>query len=894
LKVTEKKSDSAIKHALAYLRAKAIAAHRLGDGLLVSHLASTAIQRIRTEASGIADKRLQGEHLLWAFVLGLYWTVDDHFDYLVEQALSSCPKEGLSAANRALVSMLNEIIKRPNTKHDWTKFTFPTPDDWQPSDSGEDTITVQLIGYTFLIELTWYEDPESEMWRKLLEICKTACESKEQVNEFLILEFRLLSQASLFSGQISDAAGVQEQLSEIEVELLHGWEQLFRSDYDALDQILSKVRPKIGIESSLYPNFFSLAHQTRFHVMDAEDQFVSLPRYRYAVSRQPAHVIADKRENAAIEATKELAIANFSINASSTARWTRFRMAMLLQLQALRSWELGDFFRGLKIRGEAQVELAKFSDPSMVLDGYFDLLLSQGTTQLEKSEFHKQQFKLADATTDAQRSNFLTKILKLPKRFWPGVADVIAALSDAIPDSSIPQLVEWSLVAEDSGQIHHFGRHSFLAMWNDIVNFAIDPAGIVRPLAPALIKAARNPILWNDLHDMLCHGINYCTQPDASRVLACLKEGNTRGFYSESRFSIAYNSLELKPDLAPEAIEILQAEMRDDPTPYKWLLLKKFSDKFDFAKPSSTSKKDLRSRILAFLEQRSNPDGPTISMGGSQFAKEMNFYDWRRSDKELTELLCAFVCNEKVFFTDKVDMLMCLGILVEHGPKRQGRFIVECCFKLLSSSIPGRSFGFENQGPMSHLRYNSNIIPTLYRLLIDAIRAGIKENRSVVATGVLDWLPTVGIPERAEFAPRIIRLLLSLTLVHASHDGNLALVLVGHVESVFAAAIIKNPVGSVFTFHDVMFGEGCSTLWKDTKPTDLWRRTLLSQWSNHLKRLSNHIEPDVRRVTAEAIIKWTNAELEFSEELMAVVNRLDQDARSRVRKVARGLKLDSK
>ena len=80
--MTEKKSDSAIKHALAYLRAKAIAAHRLGDGLLVSHLASTAIQRIRTEASGIADKRLQGEHLLWAFVLGLYWTVDDHFDYL--------------------------------------------------------------------------------------------------------------------------------------------------------------------------------------------------------------------------------------------------------------------------------------------------------------------------------------------------------------------------------------------------------------------------------------------------------------------------------------------------------------------------------------------------------------------------------------------------------------------------------------------------------------------------------------------------------------------------------------------------------------------------------------------------------------------------------------------
>jgi hypothetical protein len=159
---------------------------------------------------------------------------------------------------------------------------------------------------------------------------------------------------------------------------------------------------------------------------------------------------------------------------------------------------------------------------------------------------------------------------------------------------------------------------------------------------------------------------------------------------------------------------------------------------------------------------------------------------------------------------------------------------------------------------------------------------------------VLDWLPTVGIPERAEFAPGIIRLLLSLTLVHAPHDGNLALVLVGHVESVFAAALMKNPVGSVFAFHDVLFGEDCSTLWKNTKPTDLWRRTLLSQWSNHLKRLSSHIEPDVRRVTAEAIIRWTNAELEFSEQFTAVVKQLEQDSRSRVRKVVGGFDLDLK
>jgi hypothetical protein len=891
--VTENNSDSAIRHALAYLRAKAIDAHRLGDGLLVSHLASTAIRRIGTEASRISDKRLQGAHILWASVLGLYWTVDDYFGYLVERALSECPTEGLSAANRALVSMLNEIIKYPNAEHDWTKFTFPTSDDWKGIDSGEDTIAEQLIGYTFLVELAWYEDPGAEMWRTLLENCKTACESKELVHEFQILELRLASQASLFSGKISFASGVQEQLSEIEVELLRGWERHFSFDYAALDELLCKVRPSIGIESSLYPNFFSLVHQTRFYVKDAEDQFVSLPRYRYAVSRQPVHVIADKRENAAIEATKELAIANFSVNAPSKERWTRFRMAMLLQLQALRSWELGDFFRGLKIRGEARVELAKFNYPAMVLGGYLDLLLSQGTTQLDKSEFHKQQFKLADLTTGDQRSEFIAQILNLSKRFWPGVAHVIAALSDAIPDNSIPKLVDWSLVAEESCRSEQFGRHSFLVMWKDIINFAIDPAEIVRSLAPALIQAARNPFLWQDLHDMLCHGISYCTQEDASRILAGLREVSVDAHFSQWRFSIAFNALKLKPDLAPDAIEILQADLRDNPSPYKWLLLKENSDQFDFAKPVSASKKSLRSRILAFLEQRSNLNGSSISMVSSSFASEMKFYDWRRSDRELVEALCAFVCNENGMLSDKIDILRCLVTLVELGPKTQGSHIVEFCLKLLSSSVPGRSFGFEQQGPMSNIRVNNTTIPDLFRLLLDVIQAGIKGNEEVVTKSVLDWLPTVGIPERAEFASRILRLLLSLTSVHAPHDGNLALVLVGHVESVFAAALMKNPFGSVFTFHDVMFGKHCSNLWKITKATDLWRRTLLSQWSNHLKRLSSHIDPDVRCVTAETIIKWTNAELEFSEELRAVVKQLHQDARSRVRKVARRLNLDA-
>ncbi len=272
----------------------------------------------------------------------------------------------------------------------------------------------------------------------------------------------------------------------------------------------------------------------------------------------------------------------------------------------------------------------------------------------------------------------------------------------------------------------------------------------------------------------------------------------------------------------------------------------------------------------------------------------MKFYDWRRSDLELTHALCTFACNEKVLLTDKPDILICLAILVEFGPKSQGLYIVECLLKLLPRSIPGRVFGFENQGPMSNFRFKSNISPKLFGLLLDGIQVGIKVNDALITKTVLEWLPTVDITERAKFAPRILRLLLSLMLAHVPHDENLALVLFGHIESVFAAALTENPVGSVFTFHDVMFGEGCSTLWKDTKPTDLWRRTLLFQWSNHLKRLSSHIEPDVRRVTAEAIIKWTNAELEFSEELIAVVNQLDQDARSRVRKVARGLKLDSK
>ena len=882
-------SDSAVHQALDYLRASAIASHRLGDGLKVSHLASTAIRRIYSLSNQIEDKRIQGEHLLWALILGLYWTVDDSFEYLVKRVLSECPGSGLDPATRDLVSMLNDLVTHPHSDHDWSKFTFPTEDNWSCRLDSEGMQFEWLLGYTFLIELAWYEDPKGDVWREVLEKCESSCPSPESVCELQSLGQRLASQTSLFNGQISVDEDVQTTLSGVEIQLLRGWQLHFQFEHTELGDLLSKIRPSISIEHAIYPSFFSLVHQSRFYIDGAEDQFVSLPRYRNSVNRQPAHVIADKREHAAIEATKELAIASFSGEAPSTERWMRFRMAMLLQLQALRSWDLGEWFRGLQIRGEARIELAKFNYHSMVLDGFFDLLLSSGTTQLDKSEFHKEQFRLADLTTEEQRFEFVGKLLQLPELYWHGVADTVGVLSDAIPESVIPALVSWSLRAEESNKSRKFGKQSFLGMWKDILAFASDPGAVVRPLGPAIIEAARNPMLWQDLHDLFCQGMRYCSNDDAAKILDAIQESDADTHFAQWRFSLAFNALKLRPALTEHALSILSADLGTDPSAYQWLVLNEQTDSLEIPRPESASKKSLRSRILTFLEQRSDLTGPSVSMMSTAFSSEMKFYNWKRADRELTDALCSFLHNEKGLFTDKIDVLRCLRKLVELGPKNQSQRIVKSCLELLSKSVPGRRFGFEQQGPMSNLRVNDDTIPSLFMLLLDVIQAGVDVNEAFITKTVLDWLPTVGLVDRARFAPRIIRLLLSLVTVQASKDDNIALVLVGHVESVLGAALMKNPTGAVYVFQSVLFDDKHRATWEVTKPTALWRRTLLSQWSNHFDRLSAHADPEVRRVTAVAVAKWIGRDLEFAQDLHAPLSRLRQDPRSRVREAMSNL-----
>ncbi|WP_146404005.1 hypothetical protein [Planctomycetes bacterium CA13] len=815
--------------------------------------------------------------------------VDDYIFYLVEERLKAAELELSDDPAKDMIVMLHNHLNHPHAEHKWDDYSYPTAAWWELQFASSESRDELLIGFIFLIELVWYQSPYGEEWKKLASACRDSCPNKGWQRDFAKLEERLSIQASLYGGTIGQEIESNSEKVSPEQLLLSGWRLYQACDHESLAKVIGQLNTKVDANSAIYRSFFTLVHFSRMHIKDSEDQFVSLPRYKYVSSKQPIAFVIQARKEAESEALAELAIAGFPGGSLGRQRWIRFRMAMLLQLQALRTWDVGLWLEGLKTRGESRVELGQHQDLSLVLDGLFDLVVSRGFSSIEKSELLKNRIQLADFTNNEKRAAFVSNLLALPATYWRHVADVLSALSDAIPEEVLSDVAAWSVSVEQNDLISMLWTHSLLGFWKEILPFTSNSTELIESLTPAIVSASRKPGLWEELHNVFVASL--ANGEISSALLLAETMSSTQcgeHHFVQYRYSVFINAYELRPELRAELLPCLEADARLLGNEFFAKTLQKRTGNDKLADVKQLRKEDLRSALLKQIRDRSDLSGTRVSMIESTYNRIVSFYKWTRSDEELVNALLEAVESHTVLFTDKFDYFLVLSKLITLGPKTQAKRIVKRLLSLLLNGIPGKNFGFEKSGPLTNFTYSGNTKSSLYEVTLiglqNAVVAGVA--RDAICNALLEWIPGKCHEFFPELRPRVAKLVFRLILDIAEDKEDLAAILAGHAEALVLVSMPSKPAEVVSVFSQEFLSDDGVARLKKLSPKALWRVTVMKQWVVRLQRMSKHPSPDTRYAVAEAVTRWAEEELEYADAIRPVRDALSKDPRMRVRKAA--------
>ncbi len=556
--VSPTKQRARLLEGLAYLRRHALEAHHAGDGFNVLHHSAVALRRCAIFGNKNPDFRVPLFEIRWAFILGMYWVVNDWFLYVVNSSLNHIDCEGENSTDNQLIVHIHNIIYRPNDSVDIDNID-EIPLEWWDERGGQERTPCEEdhIALIFLIELIWYTNPESNRWSMLINKWLKCCNETNTLKQSLEkLKKRLDFQTGFYTGE---AFQKHENLQlpiddDIQQYLFQGWIAYYNCDWDALRDSLKLLQNRVRVESNEFRPLFSLMHISRVHREDAEDQFVSLSRLQIARSRQPAQSFQQFRESYADSQFLLIATDGFPKNAHGNERLAVMRLVMLASLQALRTWDVGSWLSSMKQRAKSRLELGMHDDLQFALTGVLDSVLAHAVPNPKKSPHFSHCLQLIDKLDVDSRRDFVRKLLKLPPIEWQNIYKILCVLSDSIPEDVLPELADWSLKVEQSGLLadllENRSTHTLMDVWNEILSRVSNKTKLVEQLASVLRKTIIVPSFWDKLHDRFLAAI--CNGPIqlANELVDLLVSTDcTSSHWNPHRFSIAYNVLENRPDV---------------------------------------------------------------------------------------------------------------------------------------------------------------------------------------------------------------------------------------------------------------------------------------------------------------------------------------------------------
>lgn len=873
---------------LKFLRQHALDAHRAGDGLLVSHCCSVALQRCVDFGKANPSNKVNLTAVWWAFILGMYWMTYDLFLHLVESAFKEVIDSETDATDKEFaVIIYNRLCGGFEGINPETAKTIPA--DWWNT-QGINPTEEHIVGFSFAVELIWIYAPEEAAWRTFY---SKWTEQAELNNTLFVrmeqLRNRLEFQSRLFKGQVfgattSDIVCISDSVQQ---ELFSGWNALYNCDWETLSATLERVKYRVRVTDPAYIPLYNLLQHSLTWRKHSEPQTVTQSRRQLARSRQPSEALRLQRDAFASSRFLKVATAGFPTNDMGYERRSCIRLSTLLQLNALRTWDVGGWLEGLQWRAACFLELAVTErNANFLLHGIIDAVRSHSVPDPKKQPRFAIALKMLDGLNNEQREGLVAELLNSPPIEWRAAYTLLKHLSDAIPPKLHKEVAKWSVSVEKTDLLRNHWKHTFLDLWEKILPYAPERSDLVEILAPILRGAIAISTRWHELHDTFIGAILAAAKPLAKDLLDILLQADCKEHdWNEYRFSIGYNVLLRRPDLHANLFIFLIGDAQTRNNRQQTQLLRQYEreKKGNTQRADSDFRDEIISSVLQHIDERWNITEKSFTIGVRQFYQDARLIDWPRPHSQLVDRLIAAIEAETVLLMDKFNYVALLTVLLEKGPQPQANRITRRSLRWLHNGITGRQLLSRIGGPLSLSQVNLNEVGNLRNAQLQLLGASVLRCPELIHDEVVNWL-VVRAAELSLLEPYyVLQICLgAIAGVEASNNQETA-ILVGIADTVATVSGIENAAKIAMAFLSVVFQEKQPEFAALATLSHQWTDIFFRQWVRRLQRYATFADLEVRQVTANIVQRWIDASFPFAVDLSTTRDLLNTDCRLRVR-----------
>lgn len=877
----EPSSSDSVQQAFEYLRREAIDAHLAGDGMRVLHICTVALDRIdRLSTSGTHSISLSD--VRWVFFLSLYWMLDEWLTYDINDALKHVATDDVSSTDVKLIRFILTTLEVP-LNFDAVDELKVVPTEWLLQRSRE---CDDVAAITMAVELKWYEDPESPAWRELTTEWLERCPRPSLLEmELRRTVQRLDIQAQLrIDGRLPEDKLLHGDTNREQNLLIEAWRLYYEAKFVELDDLVEKIVALVAVESPVYPAFFRVLHFSRFERRSKESQFVSLSRRNYVESRQPALVCQLLRDGRFDSSYSDLARQGFDDGLRSN-RFTCFRMAMLNQLHALRSWDIGGWMFAERQRSQALLELCDRGHAEFATDGIIALRNALSIPEPDKYPHFDKAIRVLDTLPDRERTSFVRNLLASPRIAWVSARRVLDELSDAIPDVDLPDVAAW-YVRLDLDEVHGRGTHTYLQMWGKVLLRMRDPVGVIDILKPALAVKARNPICWDMLHGTFIAAITKGTALTAQQILSTLLDAPCNDHhFNQYRFSILANVVRRRSEFGEPCLVWMRRYAEERQDQYELFQLRNLATSDETPKDDPTFREWLRKGIAGSCNTLLAETGNRRHFGTLAYHAMMQSVTWQQPEPDLVKALIDIVNAEHVLYVNKDDPIRCLAVLASVGPTAQTETILGVAAGWLDHGITGKDMG--QRGPLASFQFmgmGKDQAATPFAHLLDALA---ERHCGLIGRRLAKWILVEGIRRPPQLAFHTIRTALHLSIGMRAEDEALSMALLGIAEAAAHIAFSAEPRVAVNGFRTLVLNDAPHAdlaAWLSSTAGEL----CIEMWQQRLVEASRLPDPSARQAVAFTIFDWEKSAIPLPACLREVRERLANDCRLRVRSAISG------
>ena len=294
------------------------------------------------------------------------------------------------------------------------------------------------------------------------------------------LKNRIMLQIDLLDG--SRSADNVSLTDRFEVLIAQSWAHVFRAEWDALGEVLTKASQTIRHDNQYFLslqvlyNIYSLPISASKGKLQPHEES-NYYRYQQLVVESPLRVFEEERDAHIHYLFREIATSPYSTNAAAS-RKELFRLIQVSTLSALKYWDLGSLFTLRKYEAEMHISLGICYDENNNYSGYIDscykaIIASISSMDTKFVKDHTEEIKTCISLLDNKSPESTREIYKYiflyakPIEFI-NAHKVITLLGDRISEDLVTSFVDWSI------QHYNFEKTNWLFGSDKSFNYFVD------------------------------------------------------------------------------------------------------------------------------------------------------------------------------------------------------------------------------------------------------------------------------------------------------------------------------------------------------------------------------------------------------------------------------------